>query len=306
MWLVSLAAFMAIVQSSISDSLLSLIIAATAVSSAFFCEFIVYFRTEKAAMIKDGSAITSALVLTLMLPNHINPIYVTIGVVFAMIVVKYSFGGLGANWLNPAIGGWLFIRFSWQSAYEQALTNTTTPLNETFAGVISDFLNKTVFSIFGAELPDSYITLFNVTNASIIADRGVMALLLGTILLLASQVSRAWIPIVYLVVYGFLIRLFGALPAGGGFGNGDILGGFLSGGTLVAAFFLAMEPVTGPKSIWGALFTAFIAAVFTFIFRYQSGETYGAFFAMALLNVLALIVRGIESRFLYTKRRIAS
>jgi electron transport complex protein RnfD len=304
MWLVSLAAFMAIVQSSISDSFLSLIIAVTTIIVAFFCEFIVYFRTEKAAMLRDGSAVTSALVLTLMLPNHINPIYAAIGVVFAMIVVKYSFGGLGTNWLNPALGGWLFIRFSWQSAYEQALASTTVPKNEIIAGIISDFLNKTVFSTFGAELPDSYITLFNATGANIIADRGVMALLLGTILMLASQVSRAWVPIVYLGVYGLLIRLFGALPAGGGFGNGDILGGFLSGGTLVAAFFLVTEPVTGPKSIWGALSAAFIAAVFTFTFRYQGGEAYGAFFAVALLNVLVPMVRGIERRTLYTKRGI--
>jgi electron transport complex protein RnfD len=305
MWLVSLAAFMSIVQSSISDSFLSLIIAATAVSAAFFCEFIVYFRTEKAVMLRDGSAVTSALVLTLMLPNHINPIYVAIGVVFAMIVVKYSFGGLGANWLNPAIGGWLFIRLSWRAAYDQALANATTPGNETFAGIISNFLNKTIFSAFGAELPDSHITLFNATGASIIADRGVLALLLGTILLLASQVNRAWIPVIYLGVYGVLIRLFGVLSAGGDFGNGDILGGFLSGGTLMAAFLLVTEPVTGPKSIWGALFAAFIAAVFAFIFRYQGGETYGAFFAAALLNALIPIIRRIESWSLYTKRGIA-
>ncbi|MDR0707560.1 MAG: RnfABCDGE type electron transport complex subunit D [Treponema sp.] len=305
MWLVSLAAFMAIMQSSTTDAFLSFIIAVTVALAAFFCEFIIYFRTEKAAMIRDGSAITSALVLTLMLPNHINPVYAAIGVVFAMIVVKYSFGGLGSNWLNPAIGGWLFIRFTWRPAYEQALGSAVSAGNGAFEGVVTDFLNKTVFSTFGAELPDGYITLFNATGAGVIADRGVLALLAGTILLLSSQASRVWTPVVYLGGYGLLIRLFGALPAGGAFGAGDILTGFLSGGTLVTAFFLAPEPVTGPKSTPGALIVAFVTAVFTFIFRYLGGEPYGAFFAAALLNALVPIVRSIESRTLYTKRRIA-
>ncbi|MDR2783791.1 MAG: RnfABCDGE type electron transport complex subunit D, partial [Treponema sp.] len=263
-----------------------------------------YFRTEKAAMIKDGSAITSALVLTLMLPNHINPVYAAIGVVFAMIVVKYSFGGLGSNWLNPAVGGWLFIRLTWRPAYEQALASAVPAGNGAFDGVVSDFLNRIVFSTFGAELPGGYITLFNATGAGIIADRGVLVLLVGTILILSSQVNRVWVSIVYLGGYGLLIRLFGALPTGG-FGAGDILSGLLSGGTLVAAFFLAPEPVTGPKSMQGALIVAFIMAGFSFIFRYLGGELYGAFFAAALLNALVPIARGIESRFLYARRRIA-
>jgi electron transport complex protein RnfD len=305
MWLASLAAFLAILQSSLTDSFLSFIIAVTVALAAFFCEFIIYFRTEKSSMIKDGSAITSALVLTLMLPNHINPVYAAIGVVFAMIVVKYSFGGLGSNWLNPAIGGWLFIRFTWTPAYEQALGNAASAGNGTFDGVVTDFLNKTVFSAFGAELPDGYITLLNATGAGVVADRGVLALLVGTILLLSSQASRVWTSVVYLGAYGLLIRLFGALPAGGGFSAGDILSGFLSGGTLVTAFFLAPEPVTGPKSTQGALIAAFITAVFSFIFRYLGGELYGAFFAAALLNALVPIVRGIESRFLYARRRVA-
>jgi electron transport complex protein RnfD len=304
MWLVSLAALMAIMQSSLTDAFLSLVIAVTAVIAAFFCEFIIYFRTEKSAMIKDGSAITSALVLTLMLPNHISPIYAAIGVVFAMIVVKYSFGGLGSNWLNPAIGGWLFVRFTWNSMYEQALASAASAGNGAFDGVVSDFLNKTVFSALGAKLPDGYITLFNAAGASVIADRGVLALLVGSILLLSSRVSRVWTPAVYLGGYGLLIRLFGALPDGGGFGDGDMLSGFLTGGTLVAAFFLAPEPVTGPKSTQGALIVALVMATFTFIFRYLGGELYGAFFAAALLNALVPIVRSVESRFLYARRRI--
>jgi electron transport complex protein RnfD len=299
MWLVSLAAFMVIVQSSLTDSFASLIIAIVTVFAAFFSEFVIYFRTEKAQMIKDGSSITSALVLAVLLPNDIHPVYAAIAAVFATIVVKHSFGGLGSNWVNPAIGGLLFIRVTWPHLYGQALADNVPTGAGSVDNIVTAFLNKTVFSVFGAELPDGYITLFNAAGASIIADRGVLALLLGTIIITASQVNRIWIPVLYLGVYGLLIRLFGALPSGGAFGNGNILTGFLSGGTLAAAFFLATEPVTGPKSIWGALVMAFMAGVFSFIFRYQGSETYGAFFAVALLNALVPIIRGIESRSLY-------
>jgi electron transport complex protein RnfD len=121
MWLVSLCALLAIVQSSLKDSCASLIMAITAVIAAVLTESLIYFRTENSGMIKDGSAVTSALILVLLLPNQLHPIYAAMGAVFAMAVVKHSFGGLGANWMNPAIGGWLFVRFSWSSVFNKAL-----------------------------------------------------------------------------------------------------------------------------------------------------------------------------------------
>ncbi|MDR3341731.1 MAG: RnfABCDGE type electron transport complex subunit D [Treponema sp.] len=338
MWLVSLCAGLAIFQSSVTDAFASLIIAITVMAAAIITEFLIYFRTEKAGMVKDGSAITSALLLALLLPNQIHPLYAALGAVFAMTVVKHSFGGLGANWMNPAVGGWLFIRFSWPAAFNNAIATAPvamlqerlerdgsnfpdltkgftqgSPLEILKVSGISDFpvggspfdntvatwLNKTIFSITGSELPGGYIDLLTATTAGIIADRGLLALLLGTIIIVAFQVTRSWVPAVYLGMYGLLIRIFGALPFGGALGAGDILFGFFSGGTMVAAFLLVTDPATGPKSKIGTLITAFLAACFTYIFRYQGSEVYGAFFAVALMNVLVPLIRDIESRRLY-------
>ena len=303
MWIVSLAAFLAIVQSSITDSFSSLLIAATTAIAALLTEFVIYFRTEKAGMIKDGSSIAAALVLTLLLPNHINPVYAAVGTIFAMTVIKYSFGGLGSNWVNPAVGGWLFIRFSWPDVFGRALESGAGPATGGAVDArVGSFLNNTVFSLTSSVLPGWYIDLFGSTAASIIADRGILALLIGTILITATQVNRAWIPAVFLGVYGILVRLFGAMPTGGAFGQGDILTAFFTGGTLAAAFFLVAEPVTGPKSNRGSLIAALAAGIFTYIFRYQGSEAYGAFFAVALLNALVPIIRSIESRVFYTRR----
>jgi electron transport complex protein RnfD len=333
MWLVSLCAGMAILQSALTDSFASLVVALTVTAAAVLTELLISYKSVRMAALKDGSAVASALVLSLMLPNHIHPVYAALGACFAMAVVKHSFGGLGSNWLNPAIGGWLFIRLSWSSAFNNALTASPlsalteslkrgfstpqgSPLgllkidgNGFFAGgspldaAVRNLLNNTIFSITGAELPGGYIDLFVSSAEGIIADRGLGALLLGAVIITASQVSRSWIPAVYLGAYGVFIRIFGALPFGGNFGGGDILFGFLSGGTMAAAFLLTADPATGAKSVPGVLVVSLLAGILSYLFRYLGAEPYGAFYAVALLNAALPLIRRIESRKFYEKRR---
>ncbi|MDR0524666.1 MAG: RnfABCDGE type electron transport complex subunit D [Spirochaetaceae bacterium] len=327
MWLVSLGALLGIIQSSLTDSGKSLIIGATAGLAALAAEALIYFRTDQAGTIKDGSAITSALILTLFLPNTLHPVYGALGAVFAMTIVKHSFGGLGSNWLNPAVGGWLFVRFSCPAAFDTSLENSMlvriaesvqtgladpegSPLGllkvakaeygpTIFDGFIRAFLRDGLFSLAKLEFPKGYSDLFNASAPGIIADRGILALLAGTILISASQVSRGWIPAVFLTCYLVLVRLFGALPFGGGFAKGDVFFGLFSGGVVPAAFLLAPDPSTGPKSNLGALVSGALAGGGTFLFRYIGGEGYGAIFAIALLNCLVPVIRDLESRKLY-------
>jgi electron transport complex protein RnfD len=209
--------------------------------------------------------------------------------------------------MNPALGGWLFIRFSWPHVFEQDLEGSSLP-GLTAAGgnaldtAVRSFLNHTVFSLTGSELPGGYIDLLFSGAPGIIADRGLCALLLGTIVITASQVNRSWIPAVYLGVYALLIRAFGALAYGGAAGEGDILFGLFSGGTVAAAFLLASDPATGAKSDMGMLAAVILGAFFSFVFRYPGGEPYGAFFAIALVNALMPLIRTIENRQLYSHK----
>ncbi|GHT70428.1 hypothetical protein FACS1894110_21990 [Spirochaetia bacterium] len=331
MWLVCICAGIAVIQSAWTDRFSSLEIAAVAIGAAILAELLMFYRALVQGKVQngsavdnriadgrianggiaDGSAVASALVLTLLLPNSIHPVYAGAGVVFAMVVIKHSFGGLGANWVNPALGGWLFVRFSWPLVFEQALEGT--PLsgslsldfpvfqNSSLDAIVSSSLNDKIFSFMGAELPGGYIDRFFSGPPGIIADRGLCALLLGTIVITASQANRAWISAVFLGVYALLIRVFGALPSGGAIGEGDILFGLCSGGTIAAAFLLAVDPATGAKSEMGMLAAVILGAVFSFIFRYSGGEPYGAFFAIALVNALIPLIRSIESRQLYSR-----
>jgi electron transport complex protein RnfD len=268
-------------------------------------EFLLTWRNYGTAKIKDGSAAATAMVLSLLLPNQIHPAYAALGTAFAIAIVKYGFGGLGSNWLNPALGGWLFIRFSWPAAYTDALKGSTVSIAEMIASSnasaldnsVTEFLNNTVFSIASVQMPSGYIDILFNNNADIIADRGLFFLLIGTIIITAAGISRGWIPLAFLAVYSFLVYFAGDLT--GLFWSGDILYGIFSGGTIVAAFIIAAEPASGAKSKSGILFSVFSGAVLTWFFRYRCLEYSGCFIAFAVINCITPLIRFIEERFFF-------
>ena len=312
MWLVNLCAILAVIQSSFGDSGSSLFIALSASAAAVLTEFLILHKSGKAKAIKDGSAIATALILSLLLPNRIPISYAVLGTVFAVAVIKHSFGGLGSNWLNPAAGGWLFVRLSWPSLFTRALEGSPlefsgmeagyTSAVTTLDGTVRTFLNNTVFSLIRVELPEGYIDLFASPFPGIIADRGVLALLFGTIIISACHVNRSWIPVIYLLVFGTLTAFAGALPYGGEFWKGDVIYALCTGGTLVAAFFLAADPATGAKSNGYIALAAVAGGALAFLFRFLGAEPYGVVFSAVLVNAILPLIRILEKRRLYEKQ----
>jgi len=305
MWLVCGCAFACVLQSALGDGGISFVSAFTAFFTAIFIELLLTIRTHGAARIKDGSAAATAMILAMLLPNQIHPVYVFFGTAFAIVVVKYSFGGLGANWLNPALGGWLFIRFSWPNTFRDTLGETAyvseMPLAAEISqidNVVAEFFNSTVFSIAGVQLPSGYIDLLFFNGPGIIADKGIFALLVGTLIITAIGINRGWVPLIFLAVYGFLIRFAGDLtPDGSGmFWNGDVLYGFFSGGTIAAAFILAAEPASSAKLKPGIFITVILGAVLSWFFRYKCMEYSGCFIALVLVNGLTPLIRLVEGK----------
>ena len=323
MWLVSFCALLAILQSAWTDSFRSLVLAVVSVIAAIITEMLFLYKSGKTSQIKDGSVVASALVFTLLLPNRISPLYAILGIIFAIAIIKHCFGGLGSNWLNPAAGGWLFIRLSWPGAFEHALEGSTLSLlKDSLPGIgnpggspleilktgytdlfsnngllethLRPFLNRSIFSLFNAELPSSYLDLFMSNRPGIIADRGILALLLGSVLIMAFRAGRARIPAVWLLVFVFFTRLAGGFPYGAQWWRGDILFALCSGGTLAAAFFLACDPATGAKSGWSVFGSAIAGGFFAWLFRYPGAEPYGAVISVIFINALLPVIRSIE------------
>jgi electron transport complex protein RnfD len=335
MWITAFCVFLAIMQSALTDSFASLILALSALAAALGTELILTWRERGFDAVRDGSAAASALILTLLLPNGIHPLYAVLGAVFSMAVIKHSFGGLGSNWVNPAAGGWLFLRFSWPDAFDSALKGSPLQvISEGLAsglsnpqgsplgilkiagsggawmasrvdGVVSSALNGTFFSLVKAELPSGYVDLFFSRAPGIIADRGLAALLVGTIVIAAFQAGRVWVPAVYLLVYAAFVRISGGIPFGGVAGSGDIIFGLFSGGLIAAAFLLAAEPVTGAKSAVGIFVGAVLAGFLSWLFRYQGLEASGAILAVLLVNAVSTLVRGFEFRYLYSGKGLS-
>jgi len=308
MWLICGCAFLCVLQSAIGDGGISLIPAIAAVFSSLLVELLLTWRNFGFAKIIDGSAAATAMIICLLLPNQIHPVYAALGSVFAIVVVKHGFGGLGANWLNPALAGWLFIRFSWPSAFANALKNSSGSISElnvtsglgALGNNITEFFNGSILSIAGVQLPSGYIDLFFNNDPGIIADRGIFFLLAGTVFITAAGINRGWIPLVFLAIYGFLVRMAGNTEL---YWDGDMLYGFFSGGTIAAAFILAAEPASSAKLKPGILFAVVISAVFSWFLRYKCMELYGCFIALAVVNcVTPLIRRAEETLFLSRKR----
>jgi electron transport complex protein RnfD len=311
MYIVAVCAFLVVLQSSLTDNFSSMRIALFAVLAGLVTETLICL-VSKRRTIYDGSTIVTALVLAMLLPNTIHPGFAVFGAVFAIAVIRFPFGGLGANWLNPALGGALVIRFSWPAVWQQSLeTISLEPLGfapaQTFvspyAEAISSFLNEHLFSRFNAQLPSLYIDLFSLQTAGIIADRGLLALTVGSIIIVSCAAFRAWMPFLYLAAYLTLVHFVGGIGQGVET-SGDMLYALCSGGTMVTVFYLLSDPVTGPKSNIGSIVYAFSAALLTFIFRFLKMELYGAFFAIAFLNTLLPMFRVAERRIVYEKRRI--
>ncbi|MDR1505528.1 MAG: RnfABCDGE type electron transport complex subunit D [Treponema sp.] len=328
MWLLCAVGFLAVFQSSLGDSFRSLMLAAAVLAGALVTEMLFNLK-DRYWSIKDGSAAASAMVLTLLLPNQLHPLFGFLGAAFSMAVIKHSYGGLGSNWANPAAGGWLFIRAAWPAAFAGSVENSPlmrlalsveqgladpqgSPLSilkingwqgASMDSLLSGFFNSSGFSLAGARLPEGYLSFFSAPGPGIIADRGLLFLVFGTMIFTASRSFRLWIPAAFLAIYSLLVRIFGALPFGGGLGNGDMLFVLLSGGTIAAAFMLVPDPATGPKSSPGYLAYILFAAAAAFLFRFPGNEPYGVIPAVLLGNALVPVIRRLENRLYYEKRR---
>jgi len=303
MLLLCLFCLLAVLQSSLGDSGASISVALAAGAAAVVSELMVSYRRYGFSKVADSSAAASALILTLLLPNHINPLHAAFGAAFAVLVVKQSFGGIGSNFLNPALGGWLFVRLCWPGSFAdgpgasgmaEALLPETASAADT---AVRELLNGSILAPFGAWIPPGYVDLFWNPVGGIIADRAVLTLVLWAAVVFAFRAGRWWTSLTYLAVFALLSRLLGGLAEGGELWSGDLLLSLLSGGTLVTAFILLLEPASSARSVPASLVLAVLAAVLSVLFRFSGGQLYGAFFALALVNALGPAFASLE-RFL--------
>jgi len=288
------------------------------ISSALIGELILDWVARRFSLF-DGSAFLTGLLLGLAMPPGV-PFYVPcISALFAVIVVKGCFGGIGSNWMNPALGGLVFSLISWPRAMSTWLLprhlagvagiSGATPLGFvrdhaaagssgtvleilTGSGInfsetdknITLFLNETFFAPIGAELPFGYLDLLLGNRSGSIGELSGLLLLIGSVILIARRSIRWEIPLSILISFGLLTRIFGGLPFGEGLFSGDLLFSLFSGSFLLVSFFMATDPVTSPRTKTGRYVYGTGVGILTFLLRTFGSQPEGTAFALLMMN----------------------
>jgi Na+-translocating ferredoxin:NAD+ oxidoreductase subunit D len=264
----------------------------------------------------DGSAVLTGLLIALLMPAG-APLYVPVAAAsFAILVVKHSFGGLGRNWMNPAIGGALFALLSWgdaMRAWVPALGNasaTTPPLlalrqalsggaqpggallvlsraGYAFSAVdasIVGWVNAHVLSLVGISIPPGTFDVLVGHVPGALGGISAPLLILGGAALIARRVVRWELPVAYLATFALLAAVFGGLANGRGLLSGAPVFHLFSGSLMLGAFFLAADPVTSPLTSRGRKLYGMGLGALTFLLRYFGSLGDGVILSIALGN----------------------
>ena len=260
----------------------SALVILTAIASCIASEWIFEKIVHRKSTVGDLSAVVTGLLLALNLPASIPLWMVVIGSAFSIIVVKQLYGGLGKNFLNPALAGRCFMLIAWAGAMTSFTAPAFSPDAVSSATPLAIMKN-------GAEgtLPSLLNAFLGVKGGSLGETSG-LALLLGFIYLLIRRVVDIKIPLCYILTFVLLTFLFGK--------NGEydklyfVLMQVLSGGLLLGAFFMATDYVTTPSTKLGQIIFGIGCGLLTFVIRTFGGYPEGVSFSILLMNVASPLI----------------
>ena len=256
------------------------------VLSCVLSEYVYETLMGKPVTISDGSALVTGMILALNMPPSI-PLWIPVlGGIFAVIVVKQLYGGLGQNFMNPALAARCFLLIAFAGkmttfTYNDAVVSPT-PLAALKAGQAVD-----IPAMFIGKIPGT------------IGEVSVIALLIGAAYLLIKKVITIRIPAAYLITFAVFVFIFGqhdlmyvlAHLCGGGL----IFGAFciFGGGLFLGAFFMATDYVTSPITPKGQILFGILLGVLTGLFRLFGGSAEGVSYAIIISNILVPLIEKI-------------
>ena len=247
----------------------SLLVIAVCMMSCVLMEALFNITVKKDQTVGDLSAAVTGLLLALNLPANIPIWQCVIGSLFAIVIVKCLFGGIGKNPVNPAITARVFMLVSFGTMAVPAFPTIV----DTVAGATP------LPSIAGGTTPKLSALFFGLTGGAI-GETCAAALLVGFLYLLARRIISWHVPVSF-VGSVFLLSLFAE-----GFDPMKALALILSGGLLLGAIFMATDYVTSPMTAKGKLIFGVGAGVLTFLIRYFGVYPEGVSFAILFMNIL--------------------
>ncbi|MBN2875251.1 MAG: RnfABCDGE type electron transport complex subunit D, partial [Spirochaetales bacterium] len=151
---------------------------------------------------------------------------------------------------------------------------------------VTAWLNDTIFSNLGARLPAGYIDLALGFRPGTLGESALLIVLLGSLVLISLRLIRFAIPVSMLGTFMILVRVFGSGLPGEEVMTGDVLFALSGGGVMLAAFYMATDPVSSPVSKKLCVVYGAAVGTLTFIFRRWGACTESVAYAVLIMNVL--------------------
>ena len=256
-----------------------LLVIAVSMLSAVFYEWAYRKLMKKRSSIQDLSACVTGLLLALVLPCGCPVWLPLIGNFFAIVVVKQLYGGIGKNFLNPALAGRAFLLAS----YALIMGSWLVPKGLSSVDAVS---SATPLSyLYGESALPAYYSFKNLFLGIVpgcIGELSALALLIGFAYLLIRKVISWRIPVSFIGTVALLTFIFGRE----GYGHFDwMLYNILSGGLMLGAIFMATDYATSPVTMNGQLLYGFGCGALTVLIRYFGGFPEGVSYAILIMNL---------------------
>ncbi len=300
MWTVSLCLLPAGIWGFYIFGLRALLVTAAAVIASVGTEALLGMINKKQTTF-DGSAFLTGLLIGYNMPPAVPVYVVVVASVFAIAVVKWTFGGLGGNWMNPALAGRVFVFFSWTKGMTtwtlpmthgaDAVTGPT-PLGSIKTGLMA--INDTIrgpLDLLAAEgVPVTYMDLFLGKIPGSIGEVSALLLILGALFLIVKKIVNWEIVVSYIGSFAVLVWLFGGLRYGNGLFTGDVLFHLLSGGLMLGALFMATDMVTSPLTGKGMIIYGLGCGFMTYLLRFFGSVPEGVSLAIIFMNIFVPLI----------------
>ena len=251
----------------------ALLVLIATVVSCVLAEYVYQKLMKQPITAFDGSALVTGMILALNMPPQI-PIWMPcLGGVFAIIVVKQLYGGLGQNFMNPALAARCFLLIS----FAGKMTTFTEPHSDAVA-------SATPMALLKAGEQVDVVAMFSGNIPGTIGETSVIALLLGAAYLVARKVISLRIPVTYIAT----VAVFAAIYSG--FDMYYVAAHICGGGLIFGAFFMATDYVTSPITPKGQFVFGICLGLLTALFRIFGGSAEGVSYAIIFCNILVPLI----------------
>ncbi|MCD8232474.1 MAG: RnfABCDGE type electron transport complex subunit D [Clostridiales bacterium] len=249
------------------------------IASCLVSEYLFNVITHRKQSVGDLSCIVTGLLLGLNLSSTIPLWMPIIGGVFAIVVVKMVFGGLGQNFMNPALGARCFLLLAFTGPMT---TFATVPLDTTTSATPLSYLSD------GGLYTDT-MAMFTGRISGTIGETSVIAILIGAIILIACGIIDLRIPGTYILTFAIFVILFG-----GHLTTGDlvpfVVQELCGGGLMLGAFFMATDYATSPITPRGKIIYGVICGCLLGIFRLFGSSAEGCSYSIIFANMLVPLI----------------